>query len=192
MADLAELWRAGWDIDLAAHVRRGGHVLGVCGGYQMLGRRIADPDGVEGSPGDAAGLGLLDVETVLTGDKVLRAVSGRSWTGVPVTGYEMHVGRTTGPGCRTPMLHFADGRTDGAVSGQGSVLGCYLHGLFAHDAFRADLLRRIGVEASLALRYEDAVEATLDALAAHLERHVNCDRILEFADHYSPASPLTV
>lgn len=180
MADLAALRAAGWDIDLAAHVRRGGHVLGICGGYQMLGCRIADPDGIEGAPGETAGLGLLDVETVLTGGKLLLEVAGSTQHGVAIAGYEMHVGRTTGPGCQSPMIRFAEGRSDGAVSASGRVAGCYVHGLLASDAYRAQLLHQIGAQGS-ALIYEDEVEATLDALAAHLEAHVDCDRILELA-----------
>lgn len=180
MADLAALRATGWDIDLAAHVRRGGHVLGICGGYQMLGRRISDPDGIEGEPGAAVGLGLLDVETVLAGGKVLVEVAATDTDGVPIKGYEMHVGRTTGLGCAAPMLRLADGRGEGAVDASGRVAGCYVHGLLAGDAFRARLMRQLGASAS-ALGYEHEVEATLDALAAHLETHVDCDRILDLA-----------
>jgi adenosylcobyric acid synthase len=180
MADLAALRATGWDIDLAAHVRRGGHVLGICGGYQMLGRDVSDPDGIEGPPGSTPGLGMLDVETVLAGGKVLVEVAGTAANDVPIKGYEMHVGRTAGPGCQSPMLRFADGRDDGAMAASGRVAGCYVHGLFASDAYRARLLQQIGADAS-GLRYEHDVDATLDALAAHLEAHVDCDRILALA-----------
>lgn len=182
MADLAALRAAGWDVDLAAHVRRGGHVLGVCGGYQMLGRRISDPDGIEGEPGEIAGLGLLDVETVLTGNKTLTEVAGVSCAAdVAVKGYEMHVGQTTGAGVQSsPMIRFPDGRTDGAVSASGRIAGCYLHGLFSSDAYRVELLRGLGAQGS-ALNYEQDVDATLDALAAHIEMHIDCDRILALA-----------
>ena len=181
LADLSALRTAGWDVDLAAHVRRGGHVLGVCGGYQMLGRSIADPDGIEGAPGESAGLGFLDVETVLTGDKTLTDVQGVSCpANVAVKGYEMHVGQTTGAGLQSPMIRFADGRTDGAVSANGRIAGCYLHGLFSSDAYREELLRGLGAHGS-ALNYEHDVEATLDALAAHIEAHVDCGRILALA-----------
>ncbi|HRO48654.1 MAG TPA: cobyric acid synthase [Hyphomicrobium sp.] len=181
IADLAALRATGWDIDLAAHVRRGGHVLGVCGGYQMLGTRIADPDGLEGVLGEVAGLGLLDVETVLAGAKTLTQVEGVScMSEVAVKGYEMHVGRTTGAGLQSPMIRFRDGRADGAVSAMGRIGGCYLHGLFSSDAYRAELLRALGAEGSQ-LNYESDVDATLDALAAHIEAHVDCDRILALA-----------
>ena len=95
IADLQALRAEGWDVDIAAHLRRGGQVLGLCGGYQMLGRVIRDPDGIEGPPGEREGLGLLDVETVLTPKKSLRAVEGESLPdSAPFTGYEMHVGVT--------------------------------------------------------------------------------------------------
>ena len=181
IADLDALRACGWDVDLAAHVRRGGRVLGICGGYQMLGRRIADPEGSEGKPGEVPGLGLLDVETVLGGAKVLTEVQGITiWDGAPFKGYEMHIGRTLGSGCARPLLHFSDGRSDGAVSHDGRVAGCYVHGLFGLDAQRRAWLQRIGAQAS-ELDYEAAVEATLDRLGEHLERHVDCDALLRLA-----------
>ena len=181
MADLATLRHTGWDIDLAAHVRRGGRVLGICGGYQMLGKRVSDPNGIEGEPGSVDGLGFLDIETVLDGDKVLVEVSGTSERGgAPFRGYEMHIGRTTGTCCAKPMLRFSDGRTEGAISTSGHVSGCYVHGLFADDAFRAELLKSIGAETS-SLNYDADIDDVLDQLAAHIEQHVACDRLLELA-----------
>jgi adenosylcobyric acid synthase len=184
IADLSALRIAGWDIDLAAHIRRGGQVLGICGGYQMLGRRIADPDGIEGPPATAEGLGLLDIETVLTGDKMLREVSGwaiaKGDEGVPFRGYEMHVGRTEGPDCACPLLRFQDNRKDGAISADGRIFGCYVHGLFADDRQRADWLAWLGAGAD-ALCYDAGVEAILDALAAHLAEHIDCDVLLSIA-----------
>ncbi len=179
--DLTALRATGWDIDLAAHVRRGGHVLGICGGYQMLGRRVCDPDRVEGTVEAVDGLGLLDVSTTLRGGKVLVESSGVGIAdGIPFTGYEMHVGRTEGPGCERPLLRFADGRTDGAVSPSGRVFGCYVHGLFADDRQRRAWLQMIGAPISL-YSYETDVESTLDALARHLEQHLDCDTILRLA-----------
>jgi len=180
IADLAFLRREGWDIDIAAHRRRGGAVLGLCGGYQMLGRRIADPDGSEGPPGAVEGLGLLDVETVMGGDKITVPAAGRHLaSGTAVTGYEIHLGRTSGPDCARTFLDLA-GRPDGAQSADGLVMGTYVHGLFAGDAFRAAFLSRLGGAAS-PLRYEHEVEAALDALALHLEQHVDVDRLLAIA-----------
>jgi adenosylcobyric acid synthase len=185
IADLAALRAQGWDIDLTAHVRRGGRVLGLCGGYQMLGRRIADPAGIEGRPGSVDGLGLLDVETELTDDKTLVEVSGEDVaTATPVRGYEMHVGRTTGPALARPLLHLVNGvgsRPEGALSADGRVAGCYLHGLFASDRFRQAFLAGIKARATSNLAYEQEVEATLDALADHLADHLDLDRILELA-----------
>jgi adenosylcobyric acid synthase len=181
IADLAALRASGWDIDIQAHIRRGGRVLGICGGYQMLGRRIADPDGIEGPPASVEGLGLLDVETVLTGDKLLSEVSGKSaGGGVPFRGYEMHVGRTDGPDCARPVLAFADGRWDGAMSADGRIAGCYVHGLFTDDRQRAHLLEGLGAAADGG-SYDVAVDTTLDALAAHIAAHVDCEALLQIA-----------
>ncbi|HEY0438745.1 MAG TPA: cobyric acid synthase, partial [Xanthobacteraceae bacterium] len=137
LGDLAFLRAQGWDIDIAAHVRRGGHVLGLCGGYQMLGRSVSDPAGLDGVAGEAQGLGLLDVSTVMAGDKSTRAVTARHCAnGMAVHGYEIHLGRTEGPDCARPVLTI-DGRADGATSPDGRVLGTYVPGLFASDAFRS-------------------------------------------------------
>ena len=182
LADLAALRGEGWDIDIAAHARRGGRVLGLCGGYQMLGRRIADPGGSEGPPGEAAGLGLLDVETVLGREKNLAEASGIELaSGAPVRGYEMHVGRTTGPGAARPMLRLG-GRGDGAVSADGRITGCHLHGIFAGDEFRRAFLARLGGAGDPGLDYENRIEAALDALALHLEASLDVPRLLEIAD----------
>ncbi len=181
IADLAALRAEGWDIDIAAHHRRGGRVLGLCGGYQMLGRRIADPDGIEGPPGEVAGLGLLDVATVLTGEKRLTRIAGTlADGGAAFAGYEMHMGRTEGPDTARPFLHVAHRHADGARSADGRVAGTYAHGLFAADAARAALLAWLGGGAS-GLRWEAEVEAALDALAAHLEAHLAIDRLLALA-----------
>jgi adenosylcobyric acid synthase len=181
LADLAYFRAQGWDLDLTAHVRRGGLVLGVCAGFQMLGRRLADPDGSEGAPGAAEGLGYLEIETSLGGEKTLVETSGLALaSGMPVRGYEMHLGRTSGRGLERPMLNLG-GRSDGAISPDGRVMGCYLHGLFASDAFRAAFLDGIKERAASGLVYEAEVEETLDALAAHLEQHLDLDRIFAIA-----------
>ena len=179
IGDLAFLRSQGWDIDLAAHVRRGGRVLGLCGGYQMLGREISDPDGVEGPAGSVAGLGLLDVATVMTPDKSTHAVAARHCaTGTAVSGYEIHLGRTDGPDTARPVLTI-DGRPDGAMSADGRVQGTYVHGLFGSDEFRHAWLKELGLSSQVA--YEATVERALDALAAHLEAHLDVDRILAIA-----------
>jgi adenosylcobyric acid synthase len=181
IADLAALRAFGWDADIIAHHRRGGRVLGLCGGYQMLGRSVSDPDGIEGPPGSAAGLRLIEVDTELAGDKSLVAVNGRTIADdVAVAGYEMHIGRTVGAGTQRPLLRLDDGRVDGAVSADGRVSGTYLHGFFAGDAQRAAWLARLGMPAS-SLSYDALVEQTLDALAAHLEAHLDVDKLLSLA-----------
>jgi len=182
LADLAHLRVQGWDIDIAAHARRGGSVVGLCGGYQMLGTRVADPDGIEGPAGAAPGLGLLAVETVIAGEKTLRYATGvEAASGESVAGYEMHMGETTGPGLARPWLVLDGGRADGAVSADGRVMGAYLHGIFAADGFRRAFLKRLrgGYESGLA--FEARIEATLDALADHLEAHLDLDRLLAVA-----------
>ncbi|WP_210528052.1 cobyric acid synthase [Rubellimicrobium arenae] len=180
IADLADFRAQGWDVDLLAHRRRGGQVLGLCGGFQMLGRRIEDPEGLEGPPGGVDGLGLLDVITVMGQDKRLARVAGRHLaTGTPVTGYEIHLGRTEGPDLARPWLEI-EGRPEGATSADGRVRGTYLHGLFAADAFRAAMLDEMGAPAA-SFDWDSAVEVTLDRLAAHLERHLDLDRVLALA-----------
>jgi adenosylcobyric acid synthase len=181
IADLAFFRVQGWDIDLRAHARRGGRILGICGGYQMLGQKIADPLGMEGPPGEVEGLGLLDVSTELTGEKTLRACSGVSAPeDAAFSGYEMHVGLTKGPDCARPLLRFEDGRADGAISASGAIRACYVHGLFADEAQRAALLNWIGAELP-SLAYEAEVERVLDALADHLETHIDLDALLDLA-----------
>ncbi|MCE3248824.1 MAG: cobyric acid synthase CobQ [Geminicoccaceae bacterium] len=180
-ADLAALRAEGWDVDLAAHVRRGGAVLGICGGLQMLGRSLADPLGIEGRPAAAAGLGLLDLETTLRSVKRLALVAGREVaSGEEVRGYEMHVGATGGPGLVRPMLELG-GRPDGAVSADGRIMGCYLHGLFAADGFRHAFLARLRARAVSGVAYEAQVEGALDALADHLEGSLDLDGLLALA-----------
>ena len=180
IADLAALREAGFDIDIAAHLRHGGTVLGLCGGYQMLGRAIHDSEGVEGPRGSASGLGLLDVETTLANEKRLDKIEGTSSDGAPFTGYEMHMGLTAGPDCARPFARFADGNAEGAMSASGRVIGTYIHGLFADDRQRAAWLARFA-PGGTAIAYEALVEETLDRLAAHLAANIDIDRLLSLA-----------
>jgi adenosylcobyric acid synthase len=216
IADMEFMRSQGWDVDVLAHARHGGHVLGICGGYQMLGRSISDPDGIEGPPRTVGGLGLLDVETVMTGDKTLREVSGRLvgvasrdvagaadrdafaaagasgvadsrgrgahvadrgavgvrgsiHAGAAFAGYEMHVGSTTGAGASRPFLRFSDGSSDGAISADGRIAGCYVHSLFGVTEARAALVSAIGAAPSLD-DHAARVDAALDEIASELER----------------------
>jgi len=178
IADLAALHREGWDIDIRAHVRRGGHVLGLCGGYQMLGRSIIDAGGIEGAPGSAAGLGLLDVETRLASAKTLCAVTGAA-LGAPISGYEMHMGETAGAGTARAFGRIGH-RAEGAISADGRVMGSYVHGLLASADFRRALLSRLGGVGG-GMDYHAAVDGALDAIAAELEHHVAIDALLALA-----------
>ena len=180
ITDLAVLRAAGFDIDIAAHRRRGGMVLGLCGGYQMLGRTIADPAGIEGPSAFVEGLGLIDVATTLSIEKRLEPVRGSTNDGTPFGGYEMHMGITDGRDCARPFARLADGSAEGAISSDGLVMGTYIHGLFADDRQRAAWLRRFAAGPAT-IAYDDLIERTLDALAAHLAAHLDLDRLLKLA-----------
>jgi len=239
IADMEFVRSQGWDVDILSHVRHGGRVLGICGGYQMLGRTISDPNGIEGPPRTVPGLGLLDVDTVMTGDKTLREVAGvltgfvgagaprgtpAAATGSAVgaaglaagigpargghggvvgagadggtrgaafradfagaeprfAGYEMHVGQTTGAGALRPMLRFADGATDGGVSADGRIAGCYVHGLFGVTEARAAVVAAIGAAPSLD-DHNARVDAALDEIAEELERCLDISSLAAIA-----------
>ncbi|MEM6388959.1 MAG: cobyric acid synthase [Pseudomonadota bacterium] len=177
--DLAFLRTQGWDIDLAAHHRRGGHILGLCGGYQMLGQSIDDPHGIEGKAGRDPGLGLLAVDTVMHPDKRLSQVSAtHRASGTDFEGYEIHIGQSDGPDRALPFADI-DGQPEGAISADGRVIGSYLHGMFASDAFRAAFLAAFGAPSTAS--YGATVEAVLDDLAQHLEAHLDLDAMLALA-----------
>ncbi len=178
--DLIHFREQGWDIDLTAHIRRGGHVMGLCGGYQMLGKKIADPDGIEGIPGSVSGLGHLDVKTVMVPQKRLALTEAHDLeSGAPVSGYEIHLGKTDGPDCANAWLD-VNGQKVGAMSLGGRVRGCYLHGIFSSDTFRKAYLERLGAQSNL--QFDEGVDATLDALARHVETHLDLDLLLRLAE----------
>ncbi|WP_337996480.1 cobyric acid synthase [Oleispirillum naphthae] len=180
-ADLEVIRTEGWDIDIAAHVRRGGFLVGLCAGFQSLGTTVSDPDGIEGPPGDTPGLGYLDLATSMRGKKVLREVAGHDhWSDSDIAGYEMHVGETTGPGLDTPWVTLGNTAV-GAIDASGRVMGCYIHGIFASDGFRAAFLRHIAGSDRSAVEYDKLVETTLDKLADHMEAHTDIDAILKAA-----------
>jgi adenosylcobyric acid synthase len=179
IADIQAMRAQGWDIDILAHHRRGGAVLGICGGYQMLGRRIADPHGIEGPAGTIEGLGLLDIETILSGDKTLQQVAGRA-LGAPFTGYEMHMGQSAGPDCGRPFAHLDGARPDGASSPDGRVLGTYVHGLFGSTVLRNAFLNRWNLSSS-EQDYGASVNAALDDIAMQLEAHVDITSLIDLA-----------
>ncbi len=178
--DLAFLRAQGWDIDLQAHYRRGGHILGICGGYQMLGQTLRDPGGLEGQAGEVQGLGFLNVETTMTPQKSLTRVSARHMkSGKEMRGYEIHIGRTDGPDCANPFAE-VEGAAEGATSANGRVMGSYLHGLFADDGFRTGFIQSLGGAAG-ELNYDGVVEDVLDELAAHMEAHLDVEGLIALA-----------
>lgn len=176
--DLEFMYREDWHVDLAAHIRRGGRVLGICGGYQMLGRTIDDPQGIEGVPRSVQGLAYLDVDTVLAPRKILRSVTGQfSDGGAPFDGYEMHMGITRGPGTLRPYLQFADGSYDGAVSSDGRVAGCYVHGLLSRTEARQSVLAALGATDSQ-IDYSRSIDDALDEIAAVLAATLDIKALL--------------
>ena len=181
LADLVSLKTNGWEIDLAAHVRRGGWIVGLCGGYQMLGREVADPYGIEGRPGAESGLGLLDITTTLADTKQLAEVRGHDvMTEEPIAGYEMHMGVTTGPDLERPMVELETG-PDGAVSRSGRIMGCYMHGLFRSDRFRRRFLERLGNRPANDFAFEEEVDNAINAVADAIESSTDIDRWLAIA-----------
>jgi adenosylcobyric acid synthase len=180
IGDLFEFRHNGWDRDLAEHRRRGGHVVGICGGYQMLGTMVRDPHGIEGSVREAEGLGLLDIETMMEPEKTVRNVTAISLAfDTPLEGYEIHLGRTTGADCLRPATVINNAH-DGATSADGKVFGTYLHGLFTADAFRSRFLQSLGLRGA-GIDYRAEMNRALDDIAADLEKHLDCDAIFALA-----------
>ncbi|KAA0014177.1 cobyric acid synthase [Billgrantia pellis] len=177
-SDLDWLRAQGWEAAIRRHLRYGGHVLGICGGFQMLGRAIHDPDGLESPPGSTPGLGLLEFETHMVAGKQLRNVSGHLLPGqTPVSGYEIHNGVSSGPALERPLC-VLNGRPDGAVSADGQVLGTYLHGLFDRPEACEVLLARCGLKGRGAgVDYRAHRQRELDRLADCLEAHLDISAI---------------
>ncbi|MNQ84279.1 Cobyric acid synthase [compost metagenome] len=179
-ADLARLREHGWDQALQRHLRYGGKVLGICGGYQMLGRSVKDPHGLEGPAGESAGLGLLDIDTLLEPEKQLRNVGGRlTLDDAAVSGYEIHAGVSTGAGLARPAVQLDDGRADGAWSPDGQIMGTYLHGLFESSAACSAILRWAGLEAVQAVDYQALRERDIERLADQVEQHLDTRLLAE-------------
>lgn len=177
ISDLADFRRQGWDADLKAHHRRGGRIIGICGGYQMLGQSVRDPQSLEGGETLAEGLGFLDIETEMAPEKTVRNIDARSAVyDVTLSGYEIHLGVSQGADCARPMT-VIDGRPDGAVSPDGRVSGTYLHGLFDSDAYRARLLSEFGIRGG-ETNFRMDVDRALDEIADDLDRLVGFERLM--------------
>jgi adenosylcobyric acid synthase len=180
IADLADFRAQGWDVDLHAHIRRGGHVLGICGGYQMLGTSIHDPEGIEGPPSSVRGLGFLDIETTMTKEKNLNLTNATyTDSNVLVEGYEIHIGETNGPDCLNEWLKVPH-RNISASDSSGQILGCYMHGLFASDAFRSAFLTSLGSASSVS-NFSRLVDDTLDDLAVFITKHIDLETLKSLA-----------
>lgn len=182
IADLDYLKIEGWQHALEAHLGRNGQIIGVCGGYQMLGQKIYDPEHIESELDEIEGFGLLDIETEMAPQKITENVVAETQVfNANVNGYEIHIGRTTGDDCERPFS-IINGNKDGAISRDGKVMGTYLHGLFTSDAFREKLLTSHGIASSEA-NYEKLVDDALNELANELEKLVDFDQLLDIAAH---------
>ncbi len=176
-ADLRWLRDQGWESAILRHLRYGGKLIGICGGFQMLGKSLHDPTGIEGNPGSQTGLGLLDMETTLTLQKRLDRVEGRLVIGgARVTGYEIHMGVSNGAALARSALHFDKGQ-EGALSEDNQILGTYLHGLFDHPEACAALLCWAGLTAPQVPDYGQLREMHIDRLADALEQHLDMKQI---------------
>ncbi len=178
-ADLAWLIREGWDTEIKRHLRYGGKVIGICGGMQMLGMWVHDAHGLEGAAGSIRGLGILDFETALEPQKTLRQVRGRLVeSGARISGYEIHMGVSSGPALGRAALRFDDGQADGALSGDGQVLATYVHGLFDESEARSALLAWAGLERPEVMDFAAMREASIDRVADTLVQDLDMDRII--------------
>ena len=182
IADLNFLKSQGWDIDIRAHLRRGGFILGICGGYQILGNEITDGQGYDGIPSNAKGLGLLDVQTTMGKEKNLGKKEFISTiNGKKISGYEIHLGVTSGSDCNKPFATLSE-RKDGAISSNGLVMGTYLHGLFFSDEFRNKFVAKISSkEKEEDVSFNDKIDFILEEFVNVLEDNLDVDTILSAA-----------
>ncbi|BDU15585.1 cobyric acid synthase [Lysobacter auxotrophicus] len=189
-ADLAWLRANGWADAIARHLRYGGKVLGICGGLQMLGRAVHDPHGIEGDAGSSEGLGWLELETTLASHKHLRNVTGRlAFDNAALRGYEIHCGTSEGPALSRPACTLDEGRADGAMSEDGSIIGTYVHGVFDHPDALAALLRWAGLHEAQRLDIHALREASLERLADAIEAHLDTDAVLRLLGQEAACEP---
>ncbi|GAC1316146.1 MAG: cobyric acid synthase [Collimonas sp.] len=164
-SDLTWLLEQGWREVLIKHLRYGGKLIGICGGFQMLGKTVADPHGVEGHPGISEGLGLLDMDTELTREKRLVQVNGHcAFADAAVSGYEIHMGYSHGAALSSPVFHI-NGRPEGARSADNQIMGTYLHGLFDSSQASAALLRWAGLNSDTVVDLTHLREQSLNRVA---------------------------
>jgi adenosylcobyric acid synthase len=184
ISDLQWLVNNNWSGSIARHLRYGGKLLGICGGYQMIGKMIHDPAGIEGDPGSRPGLSLMDFETTLEPVKQLSRVTGTLFASdIPVQGYEIHMGITTGSDLYRPAVKL-DGRNDGVVSADNQIMGTYLHGIFDNDAARSAILEWAGLKNGIEFNYDKFRDSEIDRVAAMLESEFNIEQLLEIAAGY--------
>jgi len=177
-ADLAFLRQQGWHTAIARHLRYGGKLMGICGGFQMLGQSIADPAGIEGPTNLTKGLGYLDMHTTLAAEKQLRNVRGSlAWLSAPVHGYEIHAGVTQGPALARPATTLEDG-PDGAISEDGQILGSYVHGIFDSPEACNAMLSWAGLRSHSAPDIGAMREASIERLADTVARHINTELLM--------------
>jgi adenosylcobyric acid synthase len=181
-ADLAFLHAQGWDKAIAKHLRYGGRLMGICGGFQMLGRKVHDLHGIEGEPGTSSGLGWLDMQTALTPDKRLCNTVGRlAWSEAEVRGYEIHAGISEGPALARPALELDHG-PDGAISDDRQVLGTYLHGIFDGAAACDALLAWAGLTSPKSRDVRALREASLERLADTIAQHLDTTKLMQILE----------
>ncbi len=188
-ADLDYLLAQGWESHLQRHLRYGGKVIGICGGFQMLGNGLHDPHGIENTPGSCRGLGLLDMETTLHAKKQLRNASGRlTLDDAPVRGYEIHAGISKGAALARPAAYLEHG-PDGAISPDDNIFGTYLHGLFDEPTACAALLAWAGLRNAGACDLAALREATLERLADMVDQHLDTARLDSLLGLHDARSP---
>ncbi|MDQ2076730.1 cobyric acid synthase [Marinimicrobium sp. ABcell2] len=188
--DLALLREHGWDRDIQRHLRYGGKLMGICGGFQMLGTTIADPDGLEGPAGVSDGLQLLEFDTRLMPQKQLHRVSGAlclpSQQAAQAKGYEIHCGVSTGPALAQPVLQLTRGVADGAISTDGNILGTYLHGIFDQPEAQVALLQWAGLSSDTTLSIDELREQQLERLADTLADCLDNQWLKSLAEQGAP------
>ncbi|CBL46392.1 Cobyric acid synthase, amidation of sidechains b, d, e and g [gamma proteobacterium HdN1] len=181
IGDLHWLREQGWDVLIERHLRFGGKLIGICGGFQMLGKHLYDPHEIEGKVAHIEGLGVLDITTTMHSEKQLRRRTGTLLlSGATCEGYEIHCGLSEGAALETPLVRFENGEVDGARTPDNQVLATYLHGLFDHPETLDALLLWAGLDAPVALDYRAERERQIDRLADSVASHLDLAKLRSF------------